>query len=166
VSGVPWLKTTDSGLDDWIYCTSLQLQPIITAHNQWLSKTRSIPSWTTRGFCSTVTDLVLIYESATSSTFIVRWLTLHSWTMNSLTTELRPTAPFRMNSELTIITLGRNEYVTMSYSSYVILFLSVAAVTCVSKPLASNGLFRLVTTETCVSEPLASNGLFCFSGVI
>jgi hypothetical protein len=32
--------------------TSLQLQSIITAHNQWLSKTRSIPCWTTSVFCS------------------------------------------------------------------------------------------------------------------
>jgi hypothetical protein len=27
---------------------------------------------------STVTDLVLVYESATSSAAVVRWLTLHS----------------------------------------------------------------------------------------
>jgi hypothetical protein len=32
---------------------------------------------------STVTDLVLIYESVTSSASVVRWLTLHSWTLNS-----------------------------------------------------------------------------------
>jgi hypothetical protein len=31
--------------------TSSQLQSIMTAHNQWLSKTRSIPCWTT-GVCS------------------------------------------------------------------------------------------------------------------
>jgi hypothetical protein len=30
----------------------LQLQPIITAHNQWLSQTRSIPYWTTSVFSS------------------------------------------------------------------------------------------------------------------
>jgi hypothetical protein len=36
---------------------SLQLHPIITAHNQWLPKTRSIPYWTTSVFCSTVTWL-------------------------------------------------------------------------------------------------------------
>jgi hypothetical protein len=47
--------------------TYLQLQSIITAHNQWLSKTRSIPYWTTGVFSSTVTDLVLIYESVTST---------------------------------------------------------------------------------------------------
>jgi hypothetical protein len=42
--------------------TSLQLQLIITAHNQWLSKTHSIPYWTTSVFSSTMTDLVLIYD--------------------------------------------------------------------------------------------------------
>jgi hypothetical protein len=58
--------------------TSLQLQLIITAHNQWLSKTCSIPYWTTSGFSSTVADLALIYESVTSSASAVRWLTLYS----------------------------------------------------------------------------------------
>jgi hypothetical protein len=36
-------------------------------------------------FC--VTHLVLIYESVTSSASVFRWLTLHSWTVNSLTTD-------------------------------------------------------------------------------
>jgi hypothetical protein len=62
--------------------TSLQLQSIITAHNQWLSKTRSIPYWTTSVLSSAVTDFVLIYESVTSSASVVGWLTLHSWTFN------------------------------------------------------------------------------------
>jgi hypothetical protein len=35
---------------------SLQLQSVTTAHNQWLSKTRSIPYWTTSVFSSTVTN--------------------------------------------------------------------------------------------------------------
>jgi hypothetical protein len=43
-------------------------------------KTRSSPYWTTSVFSSTVTDLVLIYESVTSSASVVRWL---SWTLNS-----------------------------------------------------------------------------------
>jgi hypothetical protein len=60
---------------------SLQLQ---TAHNQWLSKTRSIPYWTTSVCSSAVTDFVLIYESVTCSASVVRWLTLHSWTLNTL----------------------------------------------------------------------------------
>jgi hypothetical protein len=61
---------------------SLQLQPIITAHNQWLFKTHSVSYWTTSVFSSAVTDLVLIYESVTSSASVVRWLTLHSWTLS------------------------------------------------------------------------------------
>jgi hypothetical protein len=43
-----------------------------------MTKTRSIPYWTTSVFSSTVTDLVLIYESVTSSASVVRWLTLHT----------------------------------------------------------------------------------------
>jgi hypothetical protein len=43
-----------------------ELQSIITVHNQWLSKTRRIPYWTTSVFSSTVTDLGPIYESVTS----------------------------------------------------------------------------------------------------
>jgi hypothetical protein len=62
--------------------TSLQSQSIIAAHNQWLSKTRSIPYWTSSVFSSIVTDLVLIYESVTFSASVVRWLTLHSWNLN------------------------------------------------------------------------------------
>jgi hypothetical protein len=58
-------------------------QSVTTAHNQWLPKTRSIPHWTASVFSSTVTDSVLIYESVTSSASGVRWLTLHSWTLNS-----------------------------------------------------------------------------------
>jgi hypothetical protein len=83
----------------WLHLLTLllQLQSIITAHNPGLSQTRSIPCWTTSVFSSTVTDLVLIYESVTSSAFFVRWLTLHSWTLNfwiifrMTNTERRPT---------------------------------------------------------------------------
>jgi hypothetical protein len=65
----------------WLDSLALLLQ-LQSAHNRWLSKTRSIPYWTTSVFSSTVTDLVLIYESVTSSAFVVRWLTLRSWTLN------------------------------------------------------------------------------------
>jgi hypothetical protein len=41
-----------------------------------LPRTRPIPYWTTNVFSSTATELVLTYESVTSS--VVRWLTLHS----------------------------------------------------------------------------------------
>jgi hypothetical protein len=56
----------------------------MAAHNQWVLKTRSISYCTTSVFPSAVTDLVLIYESVTSSASVVHWLTLHSWTLNSL----------------------------------------------------------------------------------
>jgi hypothetical protein len=51
-------------------------------YDRWLPKARSTPSWTTSVFSSIVTDLVLVYESVTSSASVVRWLTLHSWTLN------------------------------------------------------------------------------------
>jgi hypothetical protein len=56
-------------------CTS-----ITTNYNssQSVTKTCSVPYWTTSVFSSTVTDLVLIYVSVTYSAPIVRWLTLHS----------------------------------------------------------------------------------------
>jgi hypothetical protein len=53
----------------------------MTAHNQWLSKTGSI-SYLTMSVFSTVTVLFLIYESFTSSASAVRWLIIHSWTLN------------------------------------------------------------------------------------
>jgi hypothetical protein len=83
VSGVPWLIITDSELDDLIYWhfyyNYSQLQSLVTAHNLWLPKTRSIPYWTTSVFSSTMTDLILVYESVNSSASVARWLTLRSW---------------------------------------------------------------------------------------
>jgi hypothetical protein len=68
--------------------TSLQLQPIITAHNQWL---RLTPFLTGLRVYSLL--LWLTWFWFTSHSFlqlsVVRWLTLHSWTLNCLTTELR-----------------------------------------------------------------------------
>jgi hypothetical protein len=57
----------------------LQLQQIISAQNQWLSKTRSIPHWTTSVFSSTATNGE---RKIPSSASVVRWLTLHSGTLN------------------------------------------------------------------------------------
>jgi hypothetical protein len=54
----------------------------MTAHDLRLFKTRSIPYWSMSVFSFTVTDLVLIYEPVTSLASVVRWLTLHSWTLN------------------------------------------------------------------------------------
>jgi hypothetical protein len=68
-----WIRRLD------LLALLLQLQQIVTVHNQWQSETRSIPYRTTMSvFSSTVTDLVLIYESVTSSASVVRWLTLHT----------------------------------------------------------------------------------------
>jgi hypothetical protein len=47
-------------------------------NSQSMTKTRSIPYWTTSIFSTTMTDLAPIYESVTSSASGVRWLTLHS----------------------------------------------------------------------------------------
>jgi hypothetical protein len=81
--------------------TYLKLQSIIIANNQWLPKTRSIPYWNTSVFFSTATDLVLIYESVTSSASVVSWLTLHNWTLNFCIllriNQSRKTAPLRLN---------------------------------------------------------------------
>jgi hypothetical protein len=47
-----------------------------------MTETRSIPYCTMSVFPSTVTDLVLIYESVTSSASVVRWLALYRRTFN------------------------------------------------------------------------------------
>jgi hypothetical protein len=61
VSVIPWLIITGIALNDWIYWhfyyNYSQLQSPVTAHNRWLSMTRSIPSWTTSVYPSTVVDL-------------------------------------------------------------------------------------------------------------
>jgi hypothetical protein len=45
VTCLPWLIISGSGLDDWIYWHFFTITT-----NQWLSKTRSIPYWTTGVF--------------------------------------------------------------------------------------------------------------------
>jgi mRNA-degrading endonuclease YafQ of YafQ-DinJ toxin-antitoxin module len=50
------------------FTVSLILNQLTTAHSQQLPKTHSLhSSWTTTVFSSTVTDLILIYESLTSA---------------------------------------------------------------------------------------------------
>jgi hypothetical protein len=111
--------------------TSLRLKSITTAHNQWLSKTRSIPYWTTSAFPSAVADLVPIYESVTYTGSVVRWLALHGWTLNSLTTELLLICSFL-------------------YSSLYRLSVTVENVCCLSVVSCHRNV---------LPEPLASNGL-------
>jgi hypothetical protein len=72
---------------------SLQLQPIVTAHNQWLSNTRSISYWTISVFSS------MWLMPVTSSASVVHWLALHSWLLNfsRMNHDSRMTAPLWLN---------------------------------------------------------------------
>jgi hypothetical protein len=84
-----------------------------------------------------VTDLGLIYESVTSLASVHRWLTLHSWTLNSTQLQnfwtLLRTKAIRINyvSSLYNSVTNRTE-ITISNSSSIFLCLSVAAETCVN----------------------------------
>jgi hypothetical protein len=81
VSGVPWLIITGSGLD--VFTPSLQLQSIITAHSQWLPKTRSIPYWNTSVFhCDWLGCYLRIGHLRNTKD---RWRRITSeWTLSSL----------------------------------------------------------------------------------
>jgi hypothetical protein len=158
-----------------------------TAHDQWLSKTRSIPYWTTSFLSSAVTDLVLIYELVTSSASVVLWLTLHSRTLN-LWIHLRLNHHWtllnkKLNSRLRapFHNFGRTEYkspcLTISllfcFSVFEICRVTVtlqwrlvAAGTCLPNCCLAMVIFRLNVTETCVSEPLAINELFRNSCIV
>jgi hypothetical protein len=102
--------------------TSITITTNYNRSNQWLSKTRSIPCWTTNVFSSTVTDLVLIYESVTSSASGIRWLTLHSWTLNY-------SYEWRLTNALSFITRG--EPVTTSNNLAVLICFIRCYETCV-----------------------------------
>jgi hypothetical protein len=82
--GYTWLIITVLdwmiGFTDTSITITLNFNNYNSSH-RWLSRTPSIPYWTTSVFSSTVTDSVLIHESVTSSASVVRWLTLHSWTL-------------------------------------------------------------------------------------
>jgi hypothetical protein len=82
VSGFACLTTMSSGFCYWIYWHFCTITTNYNSSQSMTPKTRSIPYCTTSVFSSTATDLVLIYESITSSASVVRWLTLHSWTLN------------------------------------------------------------------------------------
>jgi hypothetical protein len=73
VSGVPWLIIMGSRLAVWIYWHFYCNYNNISSQSMTVSKTRAIPYWTTSLFSSAVTDLVLIYESVTSSAPVVGW---------------------------------------------------------------------------------------------
>jgi hypothetical protein len=76
--------------------TSLQLQSVITSHNQWLSKICSIPCWTTSVFSSTVTNENSLFTRWAPS----EWITTPVWRIS------------RFTNELSLITSRRPEYRT------------------------------------------------------
>jgi hypothetical protein len=134
----------------------LQLQSTETAHNLCLSKTRSIPYWTRSAFSSAVTDLLLIYQSVTCSASVVRWLTLHCWTLNSLTTEPRPTRSSLHCSLCRLpVTMENFCCVSVVMETHLVLNCSVAiyfVATCVNSAcIRSSG--------NVPSEPLRSSGI-------
>jgi hypothetical protein len=127
----------------------LQLQPTATAHNQWPPKTRSIPYWPRNVFSSAVNNFVLM--SVTSSASAVRWLTLHSWTVNywtALWILLRLTnAEWRLTTELNL----QMNYVLPFYNSGPSrIEITISDILCTTAAL-------FVVTDTCISEPLSSN---------
>jgi hypothetical protein len=86
---------------------------------QSMTKTRFIPYWTTSVFCSTVTDWVLIYESVTSSSSAVRWLTLHRRILNSTTELLSEFSYDWMNAEWRLTYEWMNEWIPNQSQSYI-----------------------------------------------
>jgi hypothetical protein len=113
-----------------------------SSHSQWLSQTRSIPYWTTNVFSSVVTDLVLIYESVTSSASVVCWLTLHSWTVNSLNSVT--TESFNsLTNALSFVTRGepKRDHHLEQFVCYYLFHPLLRNV--FTEPLSSNGLFRI-----------------------
>jgi hypothetical protein len=125
------MNNNGSGLDDWIYW-HLPLQSLLIAitiaHNQWLPTTRSIPYWTTSVFPCVVTDLVLIYESVTSTNDL-RFTRDEWWTKNDL----------RMNHVSPFYNFGANriQITTSNSSCYCVLIRCCGNVP--SEPMPSNG---------------------------
>jgi hypothetical protein len=110
-----------------------------------LSKTGSIPYWTTSVFSSTATDLVLIYEPVTSAS-AVRWVTLHSWTLNFwIPLRLNYWTPLRMRNDESLATgptSRRTEYKSPCLAAFVLFFLSVfncCSGNMLTEPLPSSG---------------------------
>jgi hypothetical protein len=82
-SGSEWRILMGPGLDDWIYWHFFTTTSNYNS-SQSMTKTRFYSLLDYECLLFWVTDLDLIYESVTSSASDVRWLTLHSWTLNFL----------------------------------------------------------------------------------
>jgi hypothetical protein len=119
----------------------LQLQPIITAPNQWLYTTVSIPYCTTGVFSSDVTN----DERRVPAHYIIELL--YEFQMIELSwTELTSRRTDYKSPCLTVPLL-------VCFSVFILCSGDV-----LTEPLPSNGLFRLfVASGMCVTEPLFSN---------
>jgi hypothetical protein len=129
-----------------------------------VSKIFSISSWTTSIYFSTVTDLVLIYESVTSSVFVVHRLTPHSWTlslncsltdsrMNWLTTQVWMTQSTTCPPFITLDERMREHHLQQ------FMYLSIYRHGNVCQFCIIQGVVSDTCLANCVSEPLLSNGL-------
>jgi hypothetical protein len=118
-----------------------------------------------------VTDLVLIYESVTSSASTVRWLTLHSWTLNpdwitsewwvAWTTNVLRITSNKLTHELYFITRSepkRDHHLEQFVCYY--LFHPLLWNVCQSRDKALIPTRVIIATKSAFSEPLSSNGLF------
>jgi hypothetical protein len=124
----------------WIgfICPSINLHSTITAHNQWLSKTRSIPYWTTSAFSSYCdwlgSDLrvghFFSFRCPLANTPQLNTTLSYEWWPKNDGSQLTHS---RMKWTNSFVTSGRTEYKSPYLTVPVILF----------SPPPSNGLPRL-----------------------
>jgi hypothetical protein len=142
--------------------TSLQLQSIITVHNQWLSKTRSIPYWTTSVFrcdwlCSDLRiDHFLNFRCPLVNTPQPNTQLSYEWRMQN------DGSLSQMNWTNFFITSERTEHKSQCLRVFLLFCFSVFIRNhgnVLTEPLPSNGLFRVYLLQgNVLTEPLPSNG--------
>jgi hypothetical protein len=168
VSDVLWTAPTDSVyiinivtcpgfrvLDGWLDLLTPSLKSLLITINYNSSQSMTAQDSVSflldyecllSSLCSTATDLVLIYESVTSSVSVVRWLTLHSWTLN----------PTQLLNFWTLS--GRNHY-WINYVSFLYNFGANRIEITISNSSCYCVLIR--SCENVSSDPLPSNGSAC-----
>jgi hypothetical protein len=143
--------------------TSLQIQPIITAHTQWLPKTRSIPYWTTSVFSSTVTwfwfmnqSLIQLPLSAVPQLNTWLLLLLNHWT--PLWMHLAHGSRFTVHSLTELPGEPNREHYVFQFLYYCVILLPGKHVL-VCRWLAMNFRVCSLLRKCMFGKPLASNGL-------
>jgi hypothetical protein len=140
--------------------TSLKLQSIVKKKTQQsITKTRSIPYWTTSVFSSTVTDLVLIYKLVIVSGFrfsLVNIPQLNSQLLNWVMAEQRLKQSSLHSRFYSIAPIHGK------YSLLVRIHRNIVDSVDTESALRT----KSVSTDTCVSESLPSSGQFQLSGVM